>query len=377
VYLQDIGTSGYTEYEFDMDFIRLIMKDSALRDLKRGHIHSHNTMNVFFSGTDNSELVDNAPNYNYYLSLIVNNRNEMTARVAFVTTIKSSDKRTYIFKGNEGEDLSLEVGDEVKEEQKVLYYDCDIEIEKDEIEQTMLSRYTEIKEKVKVVPATSKITSYEEAMNKFGSTKSWNSESNFVQGGNACQGSFFQEQEERAKSNRSEKTNYYEEKSRWNQNRERKKESNNSSDFWGSDYWEGEEQPNSRYDKQSTGNVIIDDDTFNSDEDLYEENLEKFVCQYILNDFSGNIVNRFSDVEQVIEHLAENRDKMSKREWIKYCDNLSKGFDKLYSSFWNDVNGENTEAVISDSISILLSNAPIGTQNCVDDLAKSLQEAVV
>lgn len=44
-----------------------------LEECRIGHIHSHNTMGVFFSGTDWGELEDNAPNHNYYLSLIVNN----------------------------------------------------------------------------------------------------------------------------------------------------------------------------------------------------------------------------------------------------------------------------------------------------------------
>lgn len=72
----DIGTSGYTEYEIspesdDYTFDNLSRVLMA-PDLKLGHIHTHHNMDCFFSGTDTNELHDNAPNHNYYLSLIVN-----------------------------------------------------------------------------------------------------------------------------------------------------------------------------------------------------------------------------------------------------------------------------------------------------------------
>lgn len=55
-------------------------------------IHSHHNMTCFFSGTDMSELHDNAPNHNYYLSLIVNYKedtgNNWCAKVAYVTEEK-------------------------------------------------------------------------------------------------------------------------------------------------------------------------------------------------------------------------------------------------------------------------------------------------
>jgi hypothetical protein len=41
-------------------------------------------MNVFFSGTDMGELNDNSPKHNIYLSLIVNNYLDMTAKLAFI-----------------------------------------------------------------------------------------------------------------------------------------------------------------------------------------------------------------------------------------------------------------------------------------------------
>src|ERR1051326_1947529 len=59
LFLQDIGHSTYTEYDpANPDFIKFLMENPDYMTMKQGHIHSHNTMDVFFSGTDSSELVD-------------------------------------------------------------------------------------------------------------------------------------------------------------------------------------------------------------------------------------------------------------------------------------------------------------------------------
>ena len=82
VYLMDIGTSSYTEYSFNESIMNFYDKFPEAMNYKIAHIHSHNSMNSFFSSTDNDELKDNAKNYNYYLSLIVNNKMDMVAKLA-------------------------------------------------------------------------------------------------------------------------------------------------------------------------------------------------------------------------------------------------------------------------------------------------------
>lgn len=135
VYLQDIGSSAYTEYDpSNSDYIKFLMANPEVMDLKTGHIHSHNNMDVFFSGTDVSELVDNAPNHNFYLSLIVNNKNEMTARVAFmikkVSTIKMDVSSYLEFRDHEGNikttDVEMTNEAEDKTEQVVYFFECNI-----------------------------------------------------------------------------------------------------------------------------------------------------------------------------------------------------------------------------------------------------------
>jgi hypothetical protein len=83
LFLMDIGTAGYTEYEYGPDLIKHMMENKYLLPMSKGHIHSHNSMGVFFSGTDTEELHGNSEFHNLYLSLIVNNNNDMVAKIAF------------------------------------------------------------------------------------------------------------------------------------------------------------------------------------------------------------------------------------------------------------------------------------------------------
>ena len=82
----DMGSKTYTEYQFDQTVADYIEQDDERFDWKIGHIHSHNTMKTYFSGTDMSELNDNSEFHNYYLSLIVNNFMDMTAKIAYRAT---------------------------------------------------------------------------------------------------------------------------------------------------------------------------------------------------------------------------------------------------------------------------------------------------
>ena len=117
----DVGTSGYTEYEIESAdeyvfknlFERVMLDD----DLKIGHIHTHHDMDCYFSTTDMSELHENAPNHNYYLSLIVNFKDytKWRAKIAQIRTVKSKGSAVYSYKGTNGaveEKVSL---DEEKE----------------------------------------------------------------------------------------------------------------------------------------------------------------------------------------------------------------------------------------------------------------------
>jgi len=89
IYLMDIGTSGHTEFTTDASIIGYQMREGLL-DCFTGLCHSHNNMNVFFSNEDISELNDVAPLSLFYVSLIVNNKSEMTCKLAFVGDVESN-----------------------------------------------------------------------------------------------------------------------------------------------------------------------------------------------------------------------------------------------------------------------------------------------
>jgi len=83
----DKGSSSFTQFESDeriAEFYQDKRKESGkeIYTWKRGLIHSHNNMSVFFSGTDNDELISEAKDFSQYFSLICNNKLEFCAKVA-------------------------------------------------------------------------------------------------------------------------------------------------------------------------------------------------------------------------------------------------------------------------------------------------------
>lgn len=131
----DMGSAAYTEYHLDDRFIDFIEEDFEERcNWKLGHIHSHNVMGVFFSGTDMAELNDNAPAHNFYLSLIVNNYMDFIAKVAFIGEAKRDIKQVpYTAKNVDGHDYIIEKQDFEVNTQKLFIYNCDIDTPKNEI----------------------------------------------------------------------------------------------------------------------------------------------------------------------------------------------------------------------------------------------------
>jgi len=96
LFLMDIGTAAYTEYEADSDIVDIYEKLPDAMEWKTGHIHSHHNMSAYFSGTDWSELHTNVDKHNYYLSLIVNFDTKYAAKVAFLSNVHKTAKMNYV-----------------------------------------------------------------------------------------------------------------------------------------------------------------------------------------------------------------------------------------------------------------------------------------
>lgn len=132
IILQDIlpldkGSAAYTSYDLDDRFVDYLMADEARLEWNVGHIHSHNVMDVFFSGTDKAELNDNAPAHNYYLSLIVNNWMDFVAKVAFVGKVEKEFGELPIHALNEeGKPYVIQQVPVSIAKEKLFTYDCEI-----------------------------------------------------------------------------------------------------------------------------------------------------------------------------------------------------------------------------------------------------------
>lgn len=119
----DMGSAAYTEYSFDSRVNTYIEKDEERFDWFIGHIHSHNNMKTFFSSTDMDELNDNSEHHNFYLSLIVNNKMSMTAKIA--QRIKVSGI-TYLGNDKEGNTYKKSYS---PDNEVLMIYDCEIQVE--------------------------------------------------------------------------------------------------------------------------------------------------------------------------------------------------------------------------------------------------------
>lgn len=97
IYLLDIGSSAYTSREGENgitqeEVINMYETIPGAEDegAKYGFIHTHHSMDAFFSGTDRQELHDNVDTYGILISLIVNFKGNYCCKAAFKSTITSS-----------------------------------------------------------------------------------------------------------------------------------------------------------------------------------------------------------------------------------------------------------------------------------------------
>lgn len=127
MFLMDVGSSSYTEFETDAESIIALANqfpEYEDGDLISGFIHTHHHMKTFFSGTDQSELKDNTTAFSAYLSLIVNFAMDNTARLAF--KVKQETEKKYSIADMFGRFFNLS---DKQEEEFIGYYDCEIEYE--------------------------------------------------------------------------------------------------------------------------------------------------------------------------------------------------------------------------------------------------------
>lgn len=134
IYVSDIGSATYTEFEHNADIVAYQAMNDLL-DCYTGLIHSHNQMATFFSGTDRNTLIEEGMDMPHFLSLIVNNAGIYTAKITRRVSLQTS-KITYPTFG--GESKSEEVESTVNEYIEAFPLEIDIQEDtsiKDEVTQ--------------------------------------------------------------------------------------------------------------------------------------------------------------------------------------------------------------------------------------------------
>ena len=86
--LQDIGVSGYTEFNQSPDVIGYMVDHPELlgEDIYQGLMHSHHTMGAFFSGTDLATLREEGSDRIHFVSLIIDTKGTYKAAITRVVS---------------------------------------------------------------------------------------------------------------------------------------------------------------------------------------------------------------------------------------------------------------------------------------------------
>ena len=122
----DKGTATATEFAYDERYVNYLMNNPERLEWKSGLIHSHNNMAVFFSGTDEKEIETNSKAHNYYLSMVVNNKLDIIAKVGFVAEAEYLVEAKYHALDENGKPYFVKQKNFIEKKQKLFTYDCKI-----------------------------------------------------------------------------------------------------------------------------------------------------------------------------------------------------------------------------------------------------------
>lgn len=123
----DKGTATSTEFSYDKRYVDFLMGGGEERlEYKSGLIHSHNNMSVFYSGTDQDELMTNSKSHNFYLSVVVNNKLDIIGRVGISGTAETTVNTYYKGLDEKGNLYTLSPTKLKVKREKLYYIDCDM-----------------------------------------------------------------------------------------------------------------------------------------------------------------------------------------------------------------------------------------------------------
>jgi hypothetical protein len=162
IYLMDIGTGAATAFNYDSEVIAdafIAHPEYIENEYRMGLIHSHVNMGVFFSGEDISELEDNVDNYDYYLSLVVNNKMNKVAKIVFPGKEQKETKFKRSFKDILKNIINI---DSTETEEVDIMFTIDCTVISDVVIKNTMEEYDERIKNIKAakVKTTPKITPY-------------------------------------------------------------------------------------------------------------------------------------------------------------------------------------------------------------------------
>ena len=153
IYVMDIGTAAYTEFDMSPDVIGYMTDNSELLDCQMGLIHSHNNMSTFFSGTDTATLKEEGIDRNHFVSLIVNNEGTYTAAITRKVKATKTITENFSYPTFEDEEVTDTKTYTVEsEELEWFYLKIEFERNEDSFREELKARLEEIK-KAKVEKA--------------------------------------------------------------------------------------------------------------------------------------------------------------------------------------------------------------------------------
>lgn len=146
IYVMDIGTAAYTEFDMSPDVISYMTDNPELLDCQMGLIHSHNNMNTFFSGTDTATLKEEGMDRNHFVSLIVNNEGTYTAAITRKVKATKTVTENFSYPTFEDEEVTDTKTYTVEsEELEWFYLKIEFERNEDSFHEELKARLEEIK----------------------------------------------------------------------------------------------------------------------------------------------------------------------------------------------------------------------------------------
>jgi len=166
----DLGDKAYTTFKDSGVLAELIADNEEYFDYKRGMIHSHNTMQTNFSNTDITQLDDGAKESDFFLSVIVNNANNVTAKVARKTITGFYTK--VVESWNNGRKVTTMI--DVPEKEEIFVQDIEVRFHYTELPEWFTQKANALKQKPK--PIVKPFTAFDYGNRGFsnGHTKGYN-----------------------------------------------------------------------------------------------------------------------------------------------------------------------------------------------------------